>query len=165
MSVIRPSLSELEILRRVPAAGAVVASAVTLICLLIEPSIGHAPMLLVYIAALVLAGPSLDRDGVLIQAGLSALAWDFFFTEPRFSFRVEGREDIAMLAFFGVVTLAVARQARSARDRELTLRRDDEAVARCTTSPVTSRPPATTRRRRSPRRWAGSARRTTPRPP
>lgn len=126
MSILRPKLSESEILRRHPMMGVLIAAGVTGLCLLTEPWLGHRPALLVYLAALVLAGPMLDRIGVYGMAGGSALAWNFFFTQPRFTLSMNDREDIALLVLFGVLTFAVARLARGARDREVAGRGDAE---------------------------------------
>lgn len=98
--------------------GAFVATLVTGACLVAEPWLGHRPALLVYLAAIVVAGPALDRAGVYVMAGCSALAWNFFFTQPRFTLYMDDREDIALLVLFGVITFAIARLARTARERE-----------------------------------------------
>lgn len=126
MSILRPTLTESETLRRHPAMGALFAAGVTGACLVAEPWLGHRPALLVYLAAIVLAGPMIDRAGVFIQAAASAIAWNFFFTQPRFTLYMNDREDIALLALFGVVTLAVARMARSAREHESATHGDEE---------------------------------------
>src|SRR6478609_1783589 len=126
MSILRPKLTEAESLRRHPAMGALIAAGVTGACLIAEPWLSHRPALLVYLAAIVLAGPMIDRAGVIIQAVVSALAWNFFFTQPRFTLYMNDREDIALLVLFAVVTFAVARLARAAREHEAVTHGDEE---------------------------------------
>lgn len=126
MPILRPKLTDSEILRRHPASGAFGAAGVTLLCLLIEPSLGHRPALFVYLAAIVLVGPMIDRAGVFIMAAVSALAWNFFFTAPVFTFYMNNREDIALLVLFVVVIVVVAYRARSSREHEADAHGDEE---------------------------------------
>jgi len=62
---------------------------------------------------------------ILLASTMSALVWDFFFIQPRFTFHVERTEDMLMLGMFffiallnGVLTSRVRRQERLTRDRE-----------------------------------------------
>lgn len=128
MSVIRPPLDDGEEIRRHPALGLLVAAGATGVNLLAEPFVGHTPTLIIYLAALILAGPSLDRAGVFLQAGASLIAWDFLFTRPRFSFTMLEKEDVALAVLFLVATVAIARLARLARSGKSAASRETERL-------------------------------------
>jgi two-component system sensor histidine kinase KdpD len=63
---------------------------------------------------------------MLVMAGVSALAWDCLFIPPRFTLHVDQPEDMAMLAMFFVVALAMGQltarlkmRERAERERQL----------------------------------------------
>lgn len=62
---------------------------------------------------------------VLLASTLSALAWNYFFIPPHYTFHIEKAEDILMFGMFfiialvnGVLTTRVRRQEQLARERE-----------------------------------------------
>jgi two-component system sensor histidine kinase KdpD len=62
---------------------------------------------------------------VLIASTLSALAWNFFFIPPHYTFKIEKTEDILIFGLFfiivlvnGILTTRVRKQEKLARDRE-----------------------------------------------
>jgi two-component system sensor histidine kinase KdpD len=62
---------------------------------------------------------------VLIASTLSALAWNFFFIPPHFTFKIEKTEDVLIFGLFfiialvnGILTTRVRRQEQIARERE-----------------------------------------------
>lgn len=62
---------------------------------------------------------------VLLASTLSALAWDYFFIPPHYTFKIEKPEDILILGLFfiivvvnGIMTTRIRRQEMVARERE-----------------------------------------------
>ena len=62
---------------------------------------------------------------VLLASTLSALAWNFFFIPPHFTFKIEKTEDVLIFGLFfiialvnGILTTRVRRQEQIARERE-----------------------------------------------
>lgn len=63
---------------------------------------------------------------VLLASTMAALAWNFFFIPPNYTFHIEKTEDILILGLFfiialvnGVLTSRVRRQEKIAREREI----------------------------------------------
>lgn len=77
-------------------------------------------LFVVFILSMILSvGP------VLLSSTLSALAWNYLFIPPHFTFKIEKTEDILIFGLFfiialtnGVFTTRVRRQEKLARDRE-----------------------------------------------
>lgn len=62
---------------------------------------------------------------ILLASTLSALAWDYFFIPPHYTFKIEKPEDILILGLFfiivvvnGIMTTRIRRQEMVARERE-----------------------------------------------
>jgi len=71
-----------------------------------------------YLFAIVLASLRWRRGATLLMAAVCALAWDYLFIPPRFTLHVDKPEDMAMLATFFVVALAMGRLTTHLRQRE-----------------------------------------------
>lgn len=89
----------------------------TIAALFFEPFTGYQTLGLIYLLAVVLSGVFLGRVAALILAALSALAWDFLFIPPKYTFIINKGYDIAMLGMFfitalmmGIVTSKLRRQ-------------------------------------------------------
>src|SRR5207248_2593708 len=74
------------------AAGIVVA-VVTGLNLVLQSWIGYQPVSLIYLMTVVILGVFVGRGPTLAAAALTALSWNFFFTEPRFSLRIGSAAD------------------------------------------------------------------------
>jgi len=68
---------------------------------------GYQTLALFYLLAAVLLAPFVGRGPLLFAAALSALAWNFLFTVPRYSFHIAGLYDRIMFAAYLVVALAI----------------------------------------------------------
>lgn len=95
-----------------------IASGVTVVGLLLLPLIGYWTVALLYLLAVTLGGSMLRRGPTLMLAALSALAWDFLFIPPRFTFYIGKTEDWAMFATFFAVALVVGQLTARLRERE-----------------------------------------------
>ena len=114
----RPALREwIEMLAAIGAA--------TAVCVPLAPHLREANLIMVYLIAIVFVSVRCRRRISAIAAALSALAFDFFFVPPRFSFAVADSE--YLITFAGVLltgltisTLAsnLKDQLGAARDRE-----------------------------------------------
>lgn len=114
----RPSNpTDRSILARIQAyAGAIALVAVsTLIGLWIAPRWGTAPVDMLYLPA-VLAAAALSGIGPSIVAGLTAaLAYNFFFTAPVHTFRIDRVTDVVTVTILLVVALVTSRLAAGVR--------------------------------------------------
>lgn len=97
--------------------------------LLLEP-IGYWAVALLYLLVVTVAGITLSRGQTFLLAALSALAWNFFFIPPRFTFFISQPPDLLMFFMFFVVALAIGHLTSRLREREqLESRREKRAAA------------------------------------
>jgi two-component system, OmpR family, sensor histidine kinase KdpD len=109
----------------------------TAICWKLEPVVGYTVPALVYLFAILLAAFHIRRWPMLFMAGLSALAWNFFFIPPKFTFEVRALEDIILLGLFFAVALGMGHLTTRLRTREIAERRrqmETDALLRVTQS-------------------------------
>jgi two-component system sensor histidine kinase KdpD len=104
------------------------AAVVTVFGLFIVPFTGYWTIALVYLLAVAIAGTWLRRGPTLLLATLSALAWDYLFIPPRFTFYISHTHDFVMFAAFFIVALLMGQLTTRLRERELA-ERDREARA------------------------------------
>jgi two-component system sensor histidine kinase KdpD len=97
-------------------------AAVTLLGLVIAPRWGTSAVDLLFLPAVIVAAIRGGRGPSLLAAAASALAFNFFFTSPRMSLRIDDPTEFAtMLVLFGVALVtsqlasSVRREAQSAR--------------------------------------------------
>jgi two-component system sensor histidine kinase KdpD len=70
------------------------------------------------------------RGPTLAAATLTALLWDFLFTEPRYSFRIVNAGDAMMFATYFVIAIAIGHLAARLRaQQEAERRREQRATA------------------------------------
>jgi two-component system sensor histidine kinase KdpD len=107
-----------------------VVAAVTGVNLLLQRWIGYGSVSLIYLLAVVGLAMFVGRSPTLAAAALTALSWNFFFTEPRFTLRMSSPADAMMFATYFVVALAMGQltarlRAQQAAERE----REERATA------------------------------------
>ncbi len=95
----------------------------TAACWQFERVAGYTLPALVYLFAILLAAFRLGRGPMLVMAALSALAWNFFFIPPRFTFEVSNLEDMILLMMFFAVALSMGHLTARLRTREIAERR------------------------------------------
>lgn len=101
-------------------------AAVTVLGFGIEPWLGYRSVALLYLVAVPLAGLVLTRGGVVALALLGGLTWNYFFTEPRMTFRMAEREDFSQLAAMLVVAVVIGQLTHRLRLREQSSRASEE---------------------------------------
>jgi len=115
--------------RRFPIAAVVVAAA-TIVALPLYPTVPAAGVVMLYQLAVVLVGLNLGRAPAALAALLSGLAFNFFFTEPRYSLRIDFAGDVLTFVALLVVGLLIGElAARTRRQTRIALQREDRAVA------------------------------------
>ena len=78
--------------------------------------LGNQALALIYLLSVVVLGVFVGRWATLLAATATALLWDFFFAEPRGSFRIANAGDVIM--FFTYFVVAVAMGQLTARIRQ-----------------------------------------------
>lgn len=109
----------------------------TALCWQFERVAGYTMPALVYLFAILLASFRISRWPMLFMATLSAVAWNFFFIPPRFTFEIRAIEDIVLLVMFFAVALSMGHLTTRLRTREIAERRrqlETDALLRVTQS-------------------------------
>jgi two-component system sensor histidine kinase KdpD len=84
---------------------------------------------LVFLLAVVLLALKLGRGPVLLAGALSALAWNYFFLPPRFTFYIRNVEDALLFGAYFVVALVLGQLVARIRAQEQAERRREERTA------------------------------------
>ena len=107
-----------------------VVAGVTGLNALLQHWLGNQPVALVYLFSVVVLAMFVGRGPTLAAATLTALLWDFFFTEPRYSFRITNAADGMMFATYFIIALAMGHLAARLRSQqEAERRREQRATA------------------------------------
>ncbi|MBE0695774.1 MAG: DUF4118 domain-containing protein, partial [Anaerolineaceae bacterium] len=110
--------------------GALLAGLVTLIGIPIHYLINPTNLAMIYLLAVVATALFLGRGPSMLASLLSAVAFDFFFTDPRLSFTIADTE--YLLTFFGMlgVSLVISNLAGIVRDQvEASQQRESQTAA------------------------------------
>lgn len=111
---------------RVRYGGYLRAFALVALCLvlaaLLESSLPPASLLLLFIAGVLLVAVRTSIGPALVSAVVSALVFNFFFTDPHYTFFMSRREDVLTVGIFLAVALAGGRLANRLREQLLDLR-------------------------------------------
>ena len=109
------------------------AGAITLLltgaALLVEPITGNQSIALLYLMLVVVLGLKLNRSPVLATAAISALLWNFLFTEPRYTLYITNFHDAIMFGMFFVVALAMGHLTTQLRRTEMAERQRERRTA------------------------------------
>ncbi|WP_367874726.1 DUF4118 domain-containing protein [Luteolibacter sp. Populi] len=108
---------------------------VTVAAWLAAPLTGYMVPAFGYLFAIVLGSLRWERGATLLMAAVSGFAWNYLFIPPRFTFHVDKPEDMAMLASFFVIALAMGHLTTRLRLRETAERqrqRHTDALLRVT---------------------------------
>lgn len=109
----------------------------TAVCWVFQPVTGYTMPAMVFLLGLLLAALRFARGPVLMMATLCALAWDYFFLPPKFTFQVKRVDDLAVLMMFFAVALCMGHLTARLRRREVAERRrqmETDALLRVTQS-------------------------------
>ncbi len=90
-----------------------------------ELLVGFRAIAWIFLAAVVVMASFVGRGATLMAAGLSALAWDYLFEKPLYSFSISNAEDRILFVIYFVVavtlgqlTAKIRAQEKSERERE-----------------------------------------------
>jgi two-component system sensor histidine kinase KdpD len=107
-----------------------VVAGVTCLNAVLQRWLGNQPVALIYLFSVVVLAMFVGRGPTLAAATLTALLWDFFFTEPRFSFRIGNAGDALMFATYFIIAIAMGHLAARLRaQQEAERRREQRATA------------------------------------
>ncbi len=81
---------------------------------------------LIYLLSVIVLAMFVGRGATLAAASLTALLWDYFFTEPRYSFRITNTGDAMMFATYFVVAVAIGQLTARLRSQQIAERRREE---------------------------------------
>ena len=102
----------------------------TLVGLAIQGWTGYTAISLFYLTAVIVLGLFVGQGPILLAATLSALAWNFLFIPPIFTFRIDKFEDGLMFGIFFAIALVTGRLTGRLRAQERDQRqREQRAIA------------------------------------
>ena len=104
-------------------------AAATAVSWLLQGVLGYVAVSLVYLLTVVLLALVLNRWAVLLMAALSAIAWDYLFIPPLYTFTIGSAHDIMMFTMFFVVALAMGHTTHQLRSREAAERRREHRAS------------------------------------
>jgi two-component system sensor histidine kinase KdpD len=108
------------------AVAAVVLAAVGLLNVLLAQFTGPRVPGFVFLLAVVLLALFLGRGPVLFAGAASALAWDYFFLPPRFTFIINSTEDGFLFGLYFVIAIVLGQLVARIRAQELAERQREE---------------------------------------
>lgn len=103
-----------------------VVAGVTGLNVVLQYWLANQSLALVYLLSVVLLAMFVARGPTLAAATLTALLWDFFFTEPRFNIRIQNTADAMMFCTYFVVALAMGQLAARLRAQQAAERRREQ---------------------------------------
>jgi two-component system sensor histidine kinase KdpD len=106
-------------------AGGIVA-AVTALNAVLQNWLTNQSLALIYLLSVIVLALFVGRGATLAAASLTALLWDYFFTEPRYSFRITNAGDAMMFATYFVVAVAIGQLTARLRSQQIAERRREE---------------------------------------
>lgn len=108
-------------------------SAVSVVATLCYPAtsfLGYQTVSLILLLTVALLPLKLSAGPVILAAAWGALAWDFFFIPPRFTFAIASGQDILMvITFFAIATITGTLTARIRAREKAVRQREERAVA------------------------------------
>ncbi|HVM48933.1 MAG TPA: sensor histidine kinase KdpD [Candidatus Acidoferrum sp.] len=103
-----------------------VVAAVTGINAVLQHWIGYQALALIYLLSVVILAMFVGRGPTLLAATLTALSWNFFFAEPRLTFRISTVTDLMLFLTYFVVALAMGHLAARLRSEQAAERRREQ---------------------------------------
>jgi two-component system sensor histidine kinase KdpD len=100
--------------------------AVTILNAVLQRWLGNQSLALIYLLSVIVLAMFVGRGATLAAATLTALLWDYFFTEPRFTFRITNAADAMMFATYFIVAVIIGQLAARLRGQQIAERRREE---------------------------------------
>jgi len=104
----------------------IVVAAVTGLNALLQSQLGYQSLALIYLLSVVLLAMFVGRGPTLLAATLTALAWDFLFVPPVFTFYISGATDVMLFFTYFAVALAMGHLAARLRAQQAAERRREQ---------------------------------------
>ena len=89
----------------------------TALCLAVQATFPVASLAVIFMTGVIVVASGFGRGPALATAGLSFLAYNFFFTEPRYTFSVISEADFVTLGLFVVASIITGNLAARLRER------------------------------------------------
>lgn len=96
---------------------------------LIEPFVGYQSIGLILLCTMATMGLFLNRGPLVAAAVVSALAWNFMFIPPKFTFLISRPEDVILILMYLVVALVTGSLTARLRARASALRQREQRTA------------------------------------
>ncbi len=107
-----------------------VVAAVTLLNAFLLGWLGHEPITLVYLMTVMVLAMYTERGPTLAAATVTALLWDYFFTKPYYSLKIQQGADVTMFATYLIVAIVMGQLASRLRAQQTAERqREHRATA------------------------------------
>jgi two-component system sensor histidine kinase KdpD len=103
-----------------------VVAAVTVLNALLKHQLGYQSLALIYLLSVVVLAMFVGRWPTLLAATLTALAWDFLFVPPVFTFRISDTTDLMLFFTYFIVALAMGHLAARLRAEQTAERRREQ---------------------------------------
>ncbi len=102
----------------------------TVLGLLVRPYVGYMAVGLLYLLGVLVGSMFLSRWPTLLAGTLTALAWNFLFITPTFTFFINNAHDVILFGMYFVVALVMGQLNTRLRQREFAERkREEQATA------------------------------------
>jgi two-component system sensor histidine kinase KdpD len=123
------ALSSIQLWREL-GIGALIVTATTLLGLGLNPQIGYSAVGLLYLLSVLIGATFLSQVPSLVTATLTALAWNFLFIPPLFTFHIRSAHDLILFGMYFVSALVLGHLHSRLRQRERSERqREQQATA------------------------------------
>ncbi len=103
-------------------------SIITLISFFIAPVAGYWTISLIYLLYILILSLFIGRGSVFFAAAVSALAWDFLFIPPLYTFRIDKLEDLMMFLMYFITAIIVGGLTSKLRTKEWALRMRENKI-------------------------------------
>jgi two-component system sensor histidine kinase KdpD len=94
-------------------------AAVTAINSVLQSWLANQSLALLYLVSVIVLAMFVGRGATLVAATLTALSWDYFFTEPRFSLRIANTADAVMFITYFIVAVAIGQLTSRLRTQQI----------------------------------------------
>jgi two-component system sensor histidine kinase KdpD len=100
--------------------------AVTALNAVLQQWLGNQTLALLYLLSVIMLALYVGRGATLAAATLTALSWDYFFTEPRYSFRITNAGDAMMFATYFIIAVVIGQLTARLRAQQLAERHREQ---------------------------------------
>ncbi len=107
-----------------------VVSMAVFICYLLQPIIGYQTVGFILLFLISLLPLKFGTGPMIVAAGLSSMAWNYFFIPPAFTFAIGHSQDLLMFVAYFVIAVVTGTLTAKIRGKEQALRsREERAIA------------------------------------